>query len=39
MLAQVFPIEHKYHIYEDSGEDQRQLVISASCTPVGDTTK
>ncbi len=39
MLAQVFPIEHKYHIYEDSGDDQRQLVISASCTPVGDTTK
>ncbi len=39
MLAQVFPIEHKYHIYEDGGDDQRQLVISASCTPVGDTTK
>lgn len=39
MLAQVFPIEHKYHIYEDGGGDQRQLVISASCTPVGDTTK
>lgn len=39
MLAQVFPIEHKYHIYEDSGGDQRLLVISASCTPVGDTTK
>ncbi len=39
MLAQVFPIEHKYHIYEDGGGEQRQLVISASCTPVGDTTK
>jgi len=39
MLAQVFPIEHKYHIYEDGGGDQRQLVISASCTPVGDATK
>lgn len=39
MLAQVFPIEHKYHIYEDGGGDQRQLVISASCTPVGDITK
>jgi len=39
MLARGLPIEHKYHIYEDVGGDQRQLVISASCTPVGDTTK
>lgn len=39
MLAQVFPIEHKYHIYEGEGAKEKRLVISAVCTPVGDAPK
>jgi hypothetical protein len=33
MLSQVFPIEMKYHIYEDLGEGQRNLVKSGDYIP------
>lgn len=38
MLGRVFPIESRYHIYEDEGEGQRSLVRSGTYLPVEDLT-
>jgi hypothetical protein len=37
MLGKVFPIESKYHIFEDEGEGQRKLVKSGSYSPVEES--
>jgi putative redox protein len=34
MLKQIMPIEINYHIYEDQGDGQRNLVKSGTYTPV-----
>jgi len=34
MFSKLMPIELKYHIYEDRGDGQRELVKSAIYTPV-----
>ena len=33
MLGKVFPIALKYNIYEDKGEEERELVLTGECTP------
>lgn len=33
MLAKAFPIDSKYHIFEQEGEGQKRLVKSGICTP------
>jgi hypothetical protein len=34
MFSKLMPIELKYHIYEDQGNGQRELVKSAVYTPA-----
>lgn len=34
MFSKLMPVELKYHIYEDRGDGQRELVKSAAYTPV-----
>lgn len=34
MFVKLMPIELKYHLYEDRGQGQRELVKSATYTPV-----
>ena len=34
MLSQIMPIEIKYFIYEDEGEDKKNLVYSGTYTPA-----
>jgi putative redox protein len=36
MFSQIMPIELKYHIYEDQGEGERELVKSGSYTPPAE---
>jgi putative redox protein len=36
MFSKLMPIEQKYHIYEDRGEGQRDLVKSGIYTPVAE---
>ena len=34
MLKQIMPIEINYHIYEDQGDGQRNLIKSGTYSPV-----